>query len=115
VTDPDWPHHCGDLWRAHVLAATGRDICDLVGPSPRRPRAWAAMLRRNGVRDMGDLVSRVHGPPIDVRLARRGDVVRCGWALGVCRGEVAEFYGGDAVPMREVEQAWRVDGWAGGG
>nr|WP_238941060.1 hypothetical protein [Sphingomonas beigongshangi] len=87
---------------------TGQDICDVVGPSPRRPRDWVALMRRQGVRDMAGVISAVHGPPCPPRAARRGDIVRCGWAIGICRGELAEFYGGDMVPMRRVEQAWHV-------
>jgi hypothetical protein len=105
VSDPDWSEHCGDRWRAEVLAAGGSDICDVVGPSPRRPRDWVAMMRRLGVRDLSGVVSAVHGRPIDPRLARRGDLVRSGWALGICRGEVAEFFNA-ARPMAEVDEAW---------
>ena len=108
MRDPDWSHHCGDLWREHVMRAAAQDICDIVGPSPRRARDWVATMRRLGVRTMSDVLSAVHGAPIDVRLAMRGDIVRRGWAIGVCRGELAEFYGGDTVPMGEVHEAWRL-------
>lgn len=110
VSDPDWSDHCGDRWRAHVLAQTGRDICDVVGPSPRRTRDWVAMMRRLGVRDMAGVISAVHGEPIPSRQARRGDIVQRGWAIGVCRGDKAEFFGGDLVPMREVDQGWALYG-----
>ena len=106
----EWSDHCGDRWRAHVLAATGRDICDIVGPSPRGPRDWAAMMRRLGVRSMDGVIGAVHGQPVPYRQAMRGDIVRCGWAIGVCRGERAEFWGGEMVPMREVDRAWRLGG-----
>lgn len=108
VSDPAWTEHCGDRWRAHVLAETGQDICDVVGPSPRRPRDWARMMRRLGVRDMGGVISAVHGEPIPYRQAMRGDIVQRGWAIGICRGEKAEFFGGDFVPMREVDGTWRL-------
>lgn len=111
MSDPDWKEHCGDLWRSHVLACTGRDICDIVGPSPRRPSEWAAMMRRLGVRAMAGVVEAVHGGAIDRRLAQRGDMVRRGWAIGVCRGEVAEFFGGVALPMPQVDEVWPVHGW----
>lgn len=113
LPDPNWDRHCGDLWRQAVLAATGRDICDVVGPSPRRAAEWAAMMRRLGARTLHNVVSAVHGPEIDLRTARRGDIVRKGWALGVCRGELAEFWGGAAVPIGGVDAAWRVTGWPG--
>ncbi|WP_375292044.1 DUF6950 family protein [Sphingomonas melonis] len=108
MADPDWSHHCGDLWRAHVLAATGRDICDIVGPTPRRARDWVAMMRRLGARDMAGVIAAVHGPAIDTRLARRGDIVQIGWAIGVCRGELEEFYGGVMVPAKRTERAWQL-------
>lgn len=111
MSEPGWAAHCGDLWRAHVLAATGRDICDVVGASPRGSREWAAMMRRLGVRSMSGVVGAVHGAPISPRAARRNDVVRRGWALGICRGELAEFFGGAMLPMSQVEEAWPVAGW----
>ncbi|MHA0333656.1 DUF6950 family protein [Sphingomonas aquatilis] len=105
---PAWSVHCGDRWRAHVLGAIGTDICDIVGPSPRRPRDWAAMMRRLGVRDMAGVITSVHGGAIPYRQAMRGDVVQRGWAIGICRGDKAEFFGGEFVPMREVDGAWRL-------
>lgn len=110
--EPGWARHCGDLWRAAVLSVAGRDICAIVGPSPRSAGDWAAMMRRLGVRSMGGVVSAVHGTAIAPRLARRGDIVRKGWALGVCRGETAEFFGGVMLGMGEVDQAWSASGWA---
>lgn len=107
LSDPAWGEHCGDRWRAHVMASTGADICDVVGPSPRRPRDWAAMMRRLGVRDMAGVITAVHGDPIPYRQAMRGDIVRRGWAIGICRGDHAEFFGGDFVPMRDVDGTWR--------
>lgn len=110
MPDPAWSDHCGDrIWRAHVLRTTGADICDIVGPSPRRPREWVAMMRRLGARDLAEVVSAVHGLSVDPRLARRGDLVRAGWALGICRGELAEFYGGDTAPMARVDEAWHLE------
>jgi hypothetical protein len=108
VTDPEWSRHCGDAWREHVLAACSFDICDILGPSPRRVRDWVAMMRRVGARDMSGVITAVHGEPIPRRQAMRGDIVRRGWAIGICRGDRAEFFGGDMVLMREVDQAWPV-------
>lgn len=108
MTPPGWQRHCGDFWREAVLTAAGRDICDIVGPSPRSTRDWVAMMRRLGVRDMNGVISAVHGTPISTRTAMRGDIVRRGWAIGVCRGDKAEFFGGDMVPMAEVHAAWRL-------
>lgn len=108
VSDPAWADHCGDRWRAHVFAATAVDICDILGPSPRRSRDWAALMRRIGARNMAGVITAVHGPAIPYRQAMRGDVVRRGWAIGICRGDKAEFFGGEFVPMREVDGAWRL-------
>lgn len=106
MKDPDWARHCGDCWRDTVLAAGGGDICDTVGPSPRRPRDWVAMMRRLGVRSMAGVISAVHGQPIPPRRAMRGDIVQHGWAIGVCRGDKAEFFGGIMEPMSSVDHAW---------
>lgn len=110
--DPDWSDHCGDLWRAHVLAATGNDICDIVGPSPRRPAEWGAMMRRLGVRSMSGVITAVHGAPVARRQAMRGDIVRRGWAVGICRGEFAEFYRGEMEAMQEIKEAWRLSAFS---
>lgn len=106
---PDWPHHCGDYWRTHVSATSGIDICDTVGPSPRRPRDWVGMMRRLGVRDMAGVISAVHGSPVHYRHAMRNAIVRRGWAIGICRGDRAEFYGGVFLPMNMVDDAWNLE------
>lgn len=59
---------------------------------------------------MADVITFVHGPAIPPRCAGRGDIVRKGWAIGICRGEDAEFFGGDFIPMAQVDQAWAVQG-----
>lgn len=66
-------------------------------------------MRRLGVRSMSGVVSTVHGAAIPARQARRGDVVRRGWALGVCRGDVAVFFGGETASMRDVDEAWAIE------
>lgn len=109
MTDPGWDDHCGDRWRAHVRASGGGDICDIIGPSPRRPRDWAAMMRRLGARSMDGVISAVHGKPIPYRQAMRGDIVRRGWAIGICHGDRAEFFGSVMVPMRDVDRAWSLN------
>lgn len=108
MKQPTWTDHCGDRWRAHVLAETGQDICDVVGPSPRRPGDWARMMRQLGVKGMAGVISAVHGEPIPYRQAMRGDIVRRGWAIGICRGDQAEFFGGEFTAMRAVDDAWSL-------
>jgi hypothetical protein len=108
MSDPDWSHHCGDTWRDAVLVSGGPDICEVVGPSPRRPRDWVAMMRRLGVRNMSGVISAVHGEPVPYRQATRGAIVRRGWAIGVCRGDKAEFFGGKMLPMNMVDEAWNL-------
>lgn len=68
-------------------------------------------MRRLGVRSMSGVIGAVHGQPIPLRQARRGDIVRRGWAIGVCRGDRAEFFGGDTTAMRDIDEAWSVR-WA---
>lgn len=108
MIDPGWDRHCGDLWRDHVLRVSGIDVCNVIGPMPRRPREFAAMMRRLGVRDLSGVVTAVMGAAIPRRQAMRGDIVRCGWALGICRGPIAEFFGGEMAPMIHVDQVWSV-------
>ncbi len=64
------------------------------------------MMRRLGVRNMSGVISAVHGQPIPTRQAMRGDIVRKGWAIGICRGDQAEFFGGVMQPMASVDEAW---------
>lgn len=105
--DPDWrTSHCAEPAVASADAASGRDIWTEIGGCPRSWREAAALYRRLGVTNLADAVTKVLGPPIPRRQARRGDVVMAMGALGVCRGEIAVFMGG-TLPMRAVERAWR--------
>lgn len=70
-------------------------------------------MHRLGARSLHDVVCAVHGPAVDVRFAKRGDIVRKGWAMGVCRGEACEFFGGAMVPLNDVDAAWPVNRWMG--
>lgn len=38
----------------------------------------------------------------------RGDIVQRGWAIGICRGDQAEFFGGDFTLMKDVDLAWAI-------
>lgn len=104
LNDPDWGEYCGDRWRAHVLATTGADISEVSGSSSRRPRDWVAMMRRVTVQDMNSVMSAVHGDAIPYRQARRGDMSDVGWAIGICHGDRAEFYGDIRVPTNAPDQ-----------
>ena len=105
--EADWGRfHCADLAAEAVRQKSGRDVWALIGlPSPRSWREAAAVYRRLGVRCLADAVTKVLGPPIDRRQARRGDVVMVRGSLGVCAGEMAICVGA-IVPLREAEQAW---------
>ncbi len=65
-------------------------------------------MRQLGVRNMSGVVTAVHGAPIPRRQARHGDIVRRGWALGICCGTHAEFYGDECVPMSAVDEVWKL-------
>ncbi|WP_404714363.1 DUF6950 family protein [Sphingomonas sp. MMS24-J13] len=97
------------MWGRHAAAA-GVDVAASLGPSPRGWRDAAEAMRRLGVRSLSEAVRIVHGAPLgSIRMARRGDLVRKGWALGICRGELAEFYGGVMAPMQQVDEAWAIE------
>lgn len=105
--DPDWRRHCAEPAIAAASAARGRDLWAAVGGCPRGWREAAELYRRLGVRTLRDAATAMLGPEIDPKRAMRGDVVMANGALGLCRGETAEFM--DAVlPMRKVEAAWRA-------
>lgn len=106
--DPDLRGcHCGDLAAKAIAEASGRDVWAELGG---RPQGWletAALYRRHGCRSLADVMTHLLGSPVPPKQARRGDVVMFNGALGVCRGEVAEFV--DAThPMRKVDQAWHA-------
>lgn len=66
------------------------------------------MMHQLGVRDLGGVVTAAMGPAILRRQAMRGDIVRQGWALGICRGPLAEFFGGETSPMTHVDEVWSL-------
>jgi hypothetical protein len=98
---PEWSRHCADFANEKALL----EIEAAIGPMPRDWREAAALYRRLNVRCLGDLVSLllVEVPPLQ---ARRGDIVMVDGALGVCRGELAEFM--DRMqPLARATRAWR--------
>ena len=106
---PEWNYHCAAFAAEHVRAATGRDIWAELG-SEGPPGSWrdaASLYRRQNVRSLAELVSRVLGEPVDRKLAMRGDIVMADGALGICRGELVEFLD-RMLPLSRACCAWRV-------
>lgn len=100
--DPDWTFHCAEF----ADARAGTQLEAALGGWPRSWTEAGTLYRRFGVRTLGDLVSKLleEIPPLQ---AKRGDVVMIDDALGVCRGEWAEFM--DRMqPMRKAQRAWRA-------
>lgn len=106
---PDWDCHCADHAVRWVAEATGRDVWSELGGCPASPREAADLYRRLRVRSLREAVGVVLGPEVSVSHAMRGDVVMAQNALGVCRGDLAEFMD-RMLPMKAVECAWRVRG-----
>jgi hypothetical protein len=102
--DPSWERHCAEP----AVEAAGIDWVQLGG-CPRSWREAAELYRRLGVRCLADAVTVVLGPPIPVKQAMRGDIVMVDGALGICRGEWAEFLD-HMQPMKRATQAWRSKG-----
>lgn len=99
---PDWDCHCADFvnGKAHL------EIETRIGPLPRSWRERAEMYRRLGVRSLAELVGTLFEEVPPLR-AMRGDLVMVDGALGVCRGEWAEFM--DRMqPMKRATRAWRA-------
>jgi hypothetical protein len=113
MVDPDWELHCVDFASAHLKSATGRDVWGELGVSPRSWRDAADMYRRLGVTSLRDAVTAVLGPPVDPKLAHRGDLALVEsaagvwWALGIVRGDVIECCDRMLSISRAV-CAWRV-------
>jgi hypothetical protein len=55
------------------------------------------------------MVTKVMGDPVPPLRAMRGDIVMVDGALGICRGEMAEFLDG-MQPMTRATVAWPSDG-----
>lgn len=103
---PEWHCSCADF----VNQAAGLGLEKRIGPLPQNWREAAAMYRRFGVRNLAGMASRLL-PEVPPLQAMRGDVVMVDGALGVCRGEWAEFM--DAMqPMKRATRAWRAGGQA---
>lgn len=107
MRDPDWDYHCAEFAAAHVKEITGRDIWERFGGCPRNAREAAAVLHNLRVRTLKGAVTKLLGRWIDPKLAMRGDIVMVDNALGICRGDLAEFI--DRMqPMSRAERAWKV-------
>lgn len=108
-----WGSHDCAIWAASVRkAVTGID------PAPGwHGTYWTALgaartIRRTGAADLCEAVTRELGAPLaSVSLARRGDIISDGTALGVCVGAQAAFLGPDGLvfrPMRACTVAWGI-------
>jgi hypothetical protein len=106
---PEWNQHCSDLAARNIKAIAHRDVWAELGGCPRSWEDAAALYRRLGVRTLYGAVTAVLGPSIDPKQAMRGDIVMVDNALGICRGERAEFLDG-MHPMGRATAAWRVMG-----
>lgn len=107
MRQPDWDGHCADHAVQWVVRQTGRDVWSELGGCPGSPKEAAALYRRLRVRSLRKAVGKVLGKEIPVSRAMRGDIVMAQNALGVCRGDLAEFMD-RMLPMRAVECAWPV-------
>lgn len=102
MTEPTWAFHCADFANERA----GLNIESRIGPLPRSSRDAAELYQRLGVTCLGDLMSKLF-EEVPTRKAMRGDVVMVDGALGVCRGEWAEFMD-NMQPMRRATRAWSV-------
>lgn len=106
MTEPDWSFHCAEF----SARQANLNLWDSLGGCPRSCREAADLFRRLGVRTFRDAVTKVIGPEIPPALAMRGDFVMANnWALGICRGEIAEFMD-RTLPMRQIVCAWKNNG-----
>lgn len=106
-----WGSHDCAIWAASVRAAlTGTEPAAQGGY--RTARGAARAIRRSGAADLCDAVTRELGAPLaSPLLARRGDIVSDGAALGVCLGADAAFLGADGLvfrPMTVCTMAWGI-------
>lgn len=108
MRDPDWDGHCAGFIGEHYKKVTGKSLWRKIGHRcPRSPKEAAALYRKLGVTNLEDAATAVFGEPVDVAFAMRGDIVMVDNALGICRGELAEFM--DRMqPIGRVERAWRI-------
>jgi hypothetical protein len=99
---PEWHCYCVQ-WALDQQAPW---IRDRLGGWPRDWREAAALYRRFGVSSFPELVSQFLAE-VPTRQAMRGDVVMVDRALGICRGELAEFM--DSMqPMKRATRAWKA-------
>jgi len=110
----DWlSHNCALFAAGGVECQTGIDFAkDYKGPKTK-----AGMIKRlkRVAGNVEDAVTKELGEPINVKMAKRGDVVSCetefGLALGLCVGSKAVFLNEDGkvfFPLKICRKAWRV-------
>lgn len=105
-------HDCATWAAAVVLALTGRDLGATWRGSYSTVRGAMAAVKKRGGDDLCDAVTLELGAPLtDILLARRGDIVSDGSALGVCVGSHAAFLGSNGLVfqrMARCNMAWAV-------
>ena len=107
-----WGSHDCATWAARVRQSlTGAALPGFVG-TYRTARGAARAIRASGAADLCDAVTREIGTQLaSPALARRGDIVSDGAALGVCLGATAAFLGPGGLVFRSMAgcaMAWEV-------
>lgn len=107
-----WGSHDCATWAARVRQALTGEAAPGWAGTYRTAAGAARAIRRAGAKDLCDAVSREIGQALaSVALARRGDIVSDGKALGVCLGRDAAFLGPDGLvflPMTACAMAWEI-------
>lgn len=105
---PSWDRHCAEPAAERLKQATGRDLWGEMGGCPRSWRQAAEFYRDLGVVNLKDAVTKVLGPPVDPKRARRGDIALVNGGLGLVRGDLIEGVDGVA-PLSGAQCAWRIE------
>lgn len=108
-----WGTHDCATWAADVVQAlTGRDLGSAWRGSYNTVRGAMAAVKKRGADDLCDALTLELGAPLPgIWLARRGDIVSDGDALGVCVGSHAAFLGSNGLVFQRMTHcnvAWGV-------
>lgn len=109
----EWGRHDCALWAADcVMAMTGNDPAACWRGRYRTALGAARILRRSGCDDIAAMAARVLDAPLPSPvMARRGDILSDGEAMGVCIGAAAAFLSPDGLvfkPLAACAVGWRV-------